>query len=397
MLYYLKYTHHEIEKLHDLLEFFFNKVEKENPSKFNSTLLFPDWYQNTPNKLRDLENSLEEFLCFDKTIKLKIIDAFRKANEIPELFSDDTKSIPVAKDFECYPWKNINNKEKSQALSIGNFLDDLFVKLYTNQLSKRLTDGSNAPFPVKINSDIHDHYLQHRKENEESKGFPLTLCPFCGLEYFKMPNSEGRLDYDHILPKGNLLYVFSAVNLKNLVPIGSICNSKKGTANLLYSDEQRTSRTIAFYPYDITSKDPFEVISITLQCNKIPRFRAKGEWSVLISPKDNTDLILEKKITTWNRVFKIQDRYAEHLQKDYYWIDSITSELTSVADAQEKLKAAYSDIKLSSSLIANEAGIMLKQAFYKWALDSPDFLPSFINAQQLIHNQNLSVNLGDLV
>lgn len=393
MLYYLKYTNHEIEKLHELLVFFFDKVDKEAPTSFDHKLLFPSWYSLNSHRLEDLEKKLEFFFSFDKTLRDEIVKAFKVSHEVDKLFYDINIDISIAKNFESYEWE-YTEKGKVVTSNVANYLDELFVKLYKNQLSKREKDG--ATFSKMIKSDITKHYSQLIDKNQEFRGSKFTVCPFCGIEPLKMVKSEGRPDYDHLLPKGSLLYVFSAVNLKNLVPIGNNCNYLKKTKNLLYLDDKRTKRTVAFYPYEEDSKDPFELIEIVLDCIKEPKFRMKGKWAVSIKPKDTTDNILKEKIESWDRVFNIRDRYAEYLETDNSWIEIITSGMVNEDEIKVKIKNTFSDIKLSYSFIAIEQGIMLKEAFYKWVLYNESFIPSFFKGNELNIINSQKLNLSDL-
>ncbi len=395
MLFYLNYTPHDVEKLYDLLVFFFNKVETENPTTFDIATLFPAWYsnKNAKNKIQrldTLEKQLTKFITFEKVIRDEIISAFREANEIELLFSDKNKHIPIAKYFEKYIKKDINDKGKEiTILYITDFLDELFVELYTTQLGNK-----NSTFSQKINTNLTEHYIELEKQNTAYKG-SFMVCPFCGLENYKMIESEGRPDYDHILPKGDSLFVFSSINLKNLFPIGLICNKLKETSHLLYEDKTRTKRTIAFYPYD-ASTNPFELVDFHLTCISKPSLRIEGKWEVAIQPKNNTGIILQEKITTWNRVFKIQNRYAEYIRKKSnnlieIVIEACKEQTNILSEVIKEIDGKINKyLELKYSLIANNIGLIPERLFYKWALQEQKFIESFVNAYHLFHKVNIS-------
>jgi hypothetical protein len=72
------------------------------------------------------------------------------------------------------------------------------------------------------------------------------VCPFCGVEPFEKPGAP-REDLDHYLNKD--LYAFASANLRNLVPMGTKCNSKyKLSANILRRADG--TRRTAFDPYN---------------------------------------------------------------------------------------------------------------------------------------------------
>lgn len=364
MLFYLKYINHDVEKLQKLLVYFFNKVEELNyPTTFDRNTLLPDWYCNASNTMRGLETQLTEFIAFDSSVRITIIKAFRDANNIELLFSDETMlQIPVASDFTVHQ----------------DFLSNLFTSLYKEQLSKRLQD--TAPFPKIINSDIANHLKELKEVNKVDSSYgSFTVCPFCGIEEYSLQESEERPAYDHLLPEGSNLFVFSAVNLKNLFPIGSRCNKLKSTKILLYKDDKRLQRTVAFYPYD-NIPHPFELINFQLNCDVLPDFRKNGTWQVMISPKDSLDNVLREKINNWIRVFNIKARYEEYIQnKDNAWIENFFHSYKTIDDVKRAINTSVAnDLCLKFSFISTMEGLIPKRIFYQWALNNYSFLESFI-------------------
>ncbi|MDC3379158.1 hypothetical protein OAX78_02635, partial [Planctomycetota bacterium] len=74
---------------------------------------------------------------------------------------------------------------------------------------------------------------------------PRTICPFCGCEYFDRPTAK-RETLDHYLAESR--YPFAGSNLRNLVPMGTKCNTKyKLAKDILRSDSG--NRRAAFDPY----------------------------------------------------------------------------------------------------------------------------------------------------
>lgn len=363
MLFYLKYINHDVEKLQELFVYFFDKVETIKPTTFDRNTLLPNWYSTSPKKMRNLERDLESFIALPFEIKQKIIDAFKNANKIEEFFSNKTLLIPTALDFD----------EKYRPL-----LDSLFTNLYKTQLSKRLIDSS--VFPKIINNDLSNHF---KRIKDESYG-DFTVCPFCGIEEYTLIESEERPSYDHLLPKGNKLFVFSSINMKNLFPMGTICNKLKETSNLLYIDNQRTTRTIAFYPYD-NIPHPFELIEFELECKDRPNFNSKGVWDVNIRPKKINDLTSKEKIATWTRVFNINNRYIEYIQtKNKSWTKQLLQTYDTVEEALNKLdEKVNKELPLNFLSLAIISGCIPLRIFYLWILANPDYLESLMNANKV--------------
>ena len=391
MLFYLKYFNHDVEKLHELLSFFFEKVKKENPATFTLSL-FPDWYSATVNRLEKLESQLTHFLTFTKDEKLAIINAFSNGNLIDTLFSKKTRRyahIPVASDFRKA------DADGSFDHSLELFLNELFVdNLYTGQLGKK-----DSTFSKKIGSNLGNHFTRlkdgHTVSNED-----FSLCPFCGIEPIKMISSEGRPDYDHLLAKGDSLFVFSSINLKNLVPIGDHCNGKKSSKHLLYTDITRTTRTISFYPFD-SAKNPFELYHFELVCKEYPANSNlwRGKWEITIKSNVRSQRLITEKIKTWDRVFNIRNRYEEYLEiHGKSMLDKILRTMdSSKPDLLAELKSELTNLLQKKYLyeyifISTEDGLIPKRILIEWYLKEETYLLNYLNLRKLNPLNQINVN-----
>ncbi|SDR83794.1 hypothetical protein SAMN05216490_0034 [Mucilaginibacter mallensis] len=391
MLFYLKYFNHDVEKLHELISFFFEKIETENPATFTTSLL-PAWYSTTVNRLEKLESQLTHFLSLSKDDKTAIIKAFSNGNIIGTLFSNKTRRyahIPVASDFKK------TNADGSFDNSIEVFLNELFVdNLYIGQLGKK-----DSTFSKKIGCNLGNHFIglkdSHAVSNED-----FSLCPFCGIEPIKMINSEGRPDYDHLLAKGDSLFVFSSINLKNLVPIGDHCNGKKSSQHLLYSDKARTTRTISFYPFDAT-QNPYELYHFELICKEYPDYSNlwKGKWEVNIKPNVSSNRRIADKIETWNRVFNIKSRYEEYLEiHGKSMLDKILRTIdSSKPDLLMELKSELNNLLTKVYLydyifISTEEGLIPKRIMIEWYLKDEAYLLSYLNFKKLMPANQININ-----
>lgn len=392
MVFYVKYLSHDIEKLHALIGFFFIKVHNKNITEFNINLL-PDWYNETTNRMVALENHLAQFLKFPEETKNQIIDAFFICEDVEGFFACDQASYvhqPIALDFIRIDEEgNIDN-------SIEKYLISLFVEtLYENQLGKK-----DSTFSKKISSNIGQHYLGLRNDTSFYDE-DFTLCPFCGLEPLKLLESEGRPDYDHLLPKGDSLYVFSAINIKNLIPMGDHCNKKKRAQNLLFTDNNRTQKTIAFYPYSLPP-NPFELYNISLSCLESPNMSNnwKGIWNIDILPIDPADTLTLSKIKSWDRVFNIKARYCEYIQdhikpiinKIIKNIDTSISDL--LTEVKSKLQYQLENIyKYDYLFISTEEGLIPKRNIILWFISNDEFLLSYLEQKKKVQKNDIDMSM----
>ena len=130
------------------------------------------------------------------------------------------------------------------------------------------------------------------------------VCPFCGYEYFDAPGAH-REDLDHYLTRSK--YPFAAVNLRNLVPMGTKCNSRyKQSQDILIADDGVRRRS--FDPYGNVPR-----ISMSLD-ESIPFGGSDGqlpEWKIRFDPES-------EEVNTWLNVFSIRDRYTRDVLNDRF-------------------------------------------------------------------------------
>ncbi|WP_297332245.1 hypothetical protein [Flavobacterium sp.] len=378
MLFYLQFKNHDIEKLQDLIKFFFDKVQSSNPTSFSSKILFPQWYSDPPvHRMTVLEKLLKEFLTFDDATKNRIIDAFNRSLDIKRLFDDTTLSIDTAKDFNNIVWKTINDKKgNTKQLSIADFLSELFNHLYSSQLGKK-----DSSFCKKIKSDLGEFYRLFVQENSINY-VEYMVCPYCGLEKMRDEMSIRKPDHDHLLPKGNDLFVFAAINSKNLFPSGTDCNLVKDTKQLLYSDDFKT-RCTAFYPYN-SQPHPFEEMVFSLNCLELPNINNsyKGNWSVEIEPKNAADTIIRDKIESWDRVFNIKARYKRIISignKALIDKELQLTRLTNTEELKKKLESQIERLPINYFMLSTELEVITRRIFFQWAIEEISYLQELID------------------
>lgn len=159
--------------------------------------------------------------------------------------------------------------------------------------------------------EIDEHYKEFF-ENLANK-----TCTFCGIN--QLPNPESyRTDYDHLAYKG--LYPISAINLKNIAPSCSECNSKfKLQKDILYNEDLITRRVFN-YPYE-----NFIDVQIDFNGTILPQTvvgNDMGIWNINFIPDNNFT-------NTWEYIYNIKQRYiTEVLNVDYKtWIGEFKKEL----------------------------------------------------------------------
>lgn len=137
---------------------------------------------------------------------------------------------------------------------------------------------------------------------------PEKLCPFCGIEYFDAPGAP-REPLDHYLAKSR--YPFAAANLRNLVPMGSKCNTNYKLAKDLLRREDGTRR-VAF--------DPYVPSAVGISLDDSEPFGGSTEntprWEISFQPDS-------PRTTTWDEIFSLKLRYGrDRLDPSFRnWID----------------------------------------------------------------------------
>lgn len=270
---------HEVAQLQKELEFFFDKLRQTSPGMpFSTSLLFSLAFseklkQGKKQKLIQLfESFFLEFSKLHDSSKTELIDCFFATNKVDELLND----ISVGIDVELL-------KLKQFPLALITSVKDLFIYMYETTMKP----ARNRHYKALI------------------AGIS-SYCPFCGIERLISDRNKTQ-DYDHILNKGT--YPFAAVNLRNLVPMGSVCNQKYKRGIDILTDLNGQRRKYA-NPY--TQAIP---VKVEFQGSILPSVsNRRGTWSItfLVNPGD------EPYVQTWAEVFDIKNRYEEFIVKDHY-------------------------------------------------------------------------------
>lgn len=133
------------------------------------------------------------------------------------------------------------------------------------------------------------------------------ICPFCGIERVMNPEETAQ-DQDHYLAKS--IYPFSAINLRNLVPMCRCCN-RDYKKDIDVIQNKLGVRRRAFDPYNCVP--PQITLNQTVVC--VDSSPIKFEWSIEFLTSVN-------EAETWNAVFDIRTRYKRDVLDEYFdrWI-----------------------------------------------------------------------------
>jgi hypothetical protein len=284
--------------------------------------------------------------------------------------------------YNAYPWLKIDidaiytkcipitNPEKiaiRTAFNINNRIEELcngtLAPIYLNALPDVAKDDMK-PLLVKFYNNLLDlglvagNKLQFYNQLIETSKF--STCPCCGLNPIESAETHYREDNDHYLPKAD--FPFASVNFKNLVPLCGKCNKKcKGSKNPIEAGRR------AFFPYNLT---PYSIeVRMQLVNNPDINFEALRSQDIAINFIGDAP-----KISTWDWVFEIEERYNEEVRK------FSKTELRILANRKRvrNREITYSDI-IDEEIINFEIDKyddrkFLKISFYEAIKNRPDWM-----------------------
>lgn len=271
--------------IHNIPKFFFRNIEAATSFGVH---LFPPW-ANKVFASTHLHRKFESVYIKYKAIKTKrnrdkIIDAFISINQIETLCNNGTVTPYV-----------LNDLPKS----IHNELDILFEYLYKTSINY-------LEFQLYVNDTVKDSIDRFIGVNG------LNVCPLCGLEGFLNLDGQARIALDHWLCRD--LFPMTAVNFKNLFPIGPSCNGRpaKGETNVLIDNETDRNRVIAYYPY-LTHNG----ITTSFKFVKEPTIGgiSDADWVFTCVPTNPAE---QNIFDSWNSTLNISIRYLDYHRKNIF-------------------------------------------------------------------------------
>lgn len=376
MLFSLKPFKHPVEKVQEVLEYFFEQL-KNPANQIFSNALFPDWFDNAYLKgkfrtnMEAFFNDCKAKLTEDELGKLCAI--FEQITDVKKVCDDvEVKSVVI---------QDLSKKVREIVTREVTKGENLFEWLYRYIISSK-----NSPILKQLGTDLSDHYTTFCTNN-------APVCAFCGSEYYSLKESEGRADYDHFLSISD--YPFLAINFKNLFPMGDHCNKRvKSNENILFSDFQSRDRRPIFYPYD--ENIGYSLIDFSIQCLASPSSanNFSGKWRVSLTPKDQIEQSKIAKISTWNAVFLIEDRYSEFIERaSSGWIneiifDDLKEKIVNLSKDELSLKIVeylanrFDLVKLTDYRISNRVNLIPEHLFFKYLLEDNSIVLNLILIQQ---------------
>jgi hypothetical protein len=352
MLFSLNYVNHLIENFNEVPVVFFERCINNN--QFGD-VLFPQWFLPVVNT--------------SPVLKKKFRDVFNLVNAMTQQEKQALYDRLVADlDIEILCHNNILTPiyTLNDYPNLHNTLSSLFNHLYSETLQTSIS-LNNA-----LNTSLADYHRVWKTNN------PFIVCPFCGLENYSSSIGTNRDPYDHLLCKSK--YPLSAINFRNLIPIGDKCNQTavKGEIDVLHNDD--FVRRIAFYPYGQGTTVQLRIICLTP-----PSAGYRGEWDIEISCPDHNDL---QKLSTWMEVFNIKERYLSWI-KDFMdgWKDSFLKYLaktgTIVTPTANDIRIILATWKNSLPSMEIFSGVILLDAYIDHLINDANesTLLAFCNVQ----------------
>lgn len=311
MLFPYIYVPHQMERMHEFIDFIFYEVWCKAPI---GLVFHPDLFEGNP----DLKEVMAEF-GFSAQAADRGKAFYRDVKSIYELFAH--LSPQEINQFKQW-YQGNNDLEKvcanDPAAQLARYADIAVLhKDLADQLStffKGLYSQSLlglAALRAKI-GDIDDHYHQaFLPANKSGK------CPFCGMRDIKGTHHTTREAYDHYLPKA--LYPFNSINFRNLAPACHECNS----TYKLSKDPARNDagRRKTFYPYAAAGQAID--IQVALQHSDIDNLMP-ADITLQFGPA-----AINQEIDTWKDVYGIEERYKAKLcgeNDGKYWLTQVLDE-----------------------------------------------------------------------
>ena len=271
--------------IHNIPKVFFRNIEVATTF---GPHLFPPW-ANTVFAPTHLHRKFESVYNKYKAIKTKrnrdrIVDTFSAINQIENLCNNSGGSIP--------------NELNDLPASIRNELDNLFEYLYNKAINYH-------GFETYVKDTVKESITRFIETNG------LEVCPLCGLEGFLNLEGQARIALDHWLCRD--LFPMTAVNFKNLFPIGPSCNGRpaKGETNVLIDNPTDRNRVIAYYPYATNSgiSTSFSFVNEPSigTYNNIP----DADWNFDLVPNNHDD---DDVFSSWDLTLNISVRYSDYVR-----------------------------------------------------------------------------------
>jgi hypothetical protein len=231
------------------------------------------------NGLKDRRKiMLEAYQALAPDMRRRVRSAMVRQNEIPAIFADDL------------PCDRLQDLPDAFRDAVRKFFDFSFHLL------------------AELGLRDENYHKIYQDENFRDK-----VCAFCGIEILDAPGQK-REALDHYLSISR--YPFAGANFRNLIPMGTKCNSRyKGQQDIIIDTASGNRRSCC---------DPYTSPSIELSLLKSRPFEGTAldlsicpQWVIEWEGGDPV------KLQTWETVFAISERYRESSLNPNFrsWID----------------------------------------------------------------------------
>jgi len=343
MFYGLQFvSDHPVYRLHEAFSHFLDVGLK---FKTFGTHCFPKWFRpvvTASSGLFDRCRAVHSEAHKRKQAERDLVVAVWKSHSDVQRLCEDAKSKLVQ-------WDCKSNK-------LVDALRELFNFLYESTLESK-------SFEKAAGKSLLDHYNAFRALGQR-------VCPFCGLNYYADRDGGARSSYDHFLPR--LYYPLAAVNFRNLVPMCDDCNERprKGTKDVLFKDNARTTRRRFFYPYSKLGG-----VLLSIKCTKRPQpSNPSGTWKVkAIATKAGEQPL----VSGWDSVFDVEARFSARVREslDGWMKDFLNSKGYSNQPTVTQLRKALSKkatwLSLPEQVHSRAEATLQAAAFRYMAVDAP--------------------------
>lgn len=282
MLRTYKYIETDLQKLHDNIMAFFDRIEFET-GDFSTNFFDSDFYDKIAKHHKKilvipLEKLYTEIRKWSQENRSSFIQKIRESNDIENICKRNKE--PLSIDNIPDSIKNIKIKIKKKEI--------LVVQKLSNDLYNQVLQGE---YMSNLYGSLQSHFEKLRESPND-----FLKCPACGLENLKT-GAECRNQYDHYLHKSK--YIFSSINFKNLVPICTECNSYDVKHDRDILNENNIRRI--FYPYDETHQKININVNVINDNGDLNNLDFNFSYSTI----DNRN----EEIDSWKTIFKIDSRY----------------------------------------------------------------------------------------
>jgi hypothetical protein len=344
MLYGLQFVpDHPVYRLDEVFGHFLNEGLKVDTFSSNC---FPKWFEPvlsaSPGLRRHCKAVHDKSRGHDQAILDSIIAVWKSQGNVQGLCENEKTKLEL--------WGFAGCQDLIDALN------RLFNFLYDETLESK-------SFEKAAGKSLLDPYSRFR-------GLDQRVCPFCGLNYYADRGGGTRNSYDHFLPR--VYYPLAAVNFRNLVPMCDECNERprKGTKDVLFRDEERTTRRRFYYPYSKPSG-----VALSVKCSKRPKPNSSGTWKVEIRAVKPSERTL---VLGWNSVFGVETRFSARVKEGIEgWMGDFLnskaySAVPSVAELKRHLAAKAAWLSQPKQIRTRAEAALQSAAFSYMANDAPD-------------------------